>query len=194
MKVSILASEYEDVKKIGDVYIVHLDKKNVEDDMIECYECSVNEEPNIEKLNEELGEWKSYIANVMLKNAKINKIKEIKEYDVSSNVNEFTYNGVNMWLDKDTRNGIIMRLNAEKAIGKTETTLWYGTMNFTLDIDVSLQLFTQLEIYASACYDNTQSHIASVGALNNYEDVLNYDYTTGYPEKIVINNDNDALN
>lgn len=186
MKVSILASEYEDVKKIGNTYIVHLDKKNVEDDMIECYECSVNEEPNLEELNEELVSWKKYISNIILKNAKLEKIKEINDYDLSDNVNSFIYKGVEMWLDKLTRSGLIMRLNAEKAVGKTETTLWFGTMSFTLGIDDGLQLLTLIEVYASACYDNTASHIAAVEALNNIEDVYNYDYTVGYPQKIVI--------
>lgn len=186
MKVSILASEYEDVKKIGNTYIVHLDKKNVEDDMIECYECSVNEEPNLEELNKELVSWKEYISNIILKNAKLEKIKEINDYDLSDNVNSFIYKGVEMWLDKLTRSGLIMRLNAEKAVGKTETTLWFGTMSFTLGIDDGLQLLTLIEVYASACYDNTASHIAAVEALNNIEDVYNYDYTVGYPQKIVI--------
>ena len=121
----------------------------------------------------------------------LNKMKELKEdeineYDMSSNINSFTYHGVDMWLDKDTRNGLIMRLNAEKAVGKAETTLWFGTMSFTLSIDDGLQLLTLLEVYASACYDNTAHHIAAVEALNDVEDVFNYDYTVGYPQKIVI--------
>ena len=114
------------------------------------------------------------------------KIDEIMEYDSSSNVNSFTYLGVDMWLDKDTRNGLIMRLNAEKAVGKTETTLWFGTMSFTLGIDEGLQLLTLIELYASACYDNTARHIAAVEALDDVEDIFNYDYKTGYPQKIVI--------
>lgn len=114
------------------------------------------------------------------------KIADINAYDTSSNVNSFTYHGVEMWLDKDTRNGLIMRLNAEKAVGKTETTLWFGTISFTIGIDDGLQLLTLLEVYASACYDNTASHIAAVEALNDVEDIFNYDYTIGYPPKIVI--------
>ena len=114
------------------------------------------------------------------------KIGEINDYDKSENVNQFTFNGVDMWLDKDTRNGLIMRFNAEKAVGKTETTLWFGTTSFNIDIDDGLQFLTLLEVYASACYDNTASHIAAVEALNDVEDIFNYDDTTGYPTKIAI--------
>jgi hypothetical protein len=116
------------------------------------------------------------------------KVNDIYAYDSSDNVNSFTFMGVEMWLDKDTRNGLIMRLNAEKAVGKTDTTLWFGTMSFTLGIDEALQLLTLLEVYASACYDKTASHVAAVEALNDVEDIFNYDYKTGYPPKIVINN------
>ena len=116
------------------------------------------------------------------------KVNDIYAYDSSSEVNSFTFMGVEMWLDKDTRNGLIMRLNAEKAVGKTETTLWFGTMSFTLGIDEALQLLTLLEVYASACYDNTASHVATVEALTDVEDIFNYNYKTGYPPKIVINN------
>ncbi len=84
----------------------------------------------------------------------LNKMKELKEdeineYDMSSNVNSFTYHGVDMWLDKDTRNGLIMRLNAEKAVGKIETTLWFGTMmmafNCLLYLKFMLLLVTTIQ-------------------------------------------------
>ena len=41
-----------------------------------------------------------------------------------------------------------------------------------------------IEKYASKCYDNTQMHIANVKAIENMEELKNYDYRTGYPEKL----------
>ena len=122
----------------------------------------------------------------VVKKMKELKLDEIKDYDSSDFVNSFTFKGVEMWLDKETRNGLIMRLNAEKAVGKTETTLWFNTISFTLQIDEALQLLTLLEVYASACYDNTARHIAAMEALDDVEDIFNYDYKSGYPQKIVI--------
>lgn len=121
----------------------------------------------------------------------ISKMKELKhneiiEYDSSSEVNSFIFKGVEMWLDKDTRNGLIMRLNAEKAAGRVETTLWFKTMSFTLGIDEGLQLLGALELYASACFDNTSNHLAELEKLSDVEDIFNYDYKSGYPEKLVI--------
>ncbi len=110
------------------------------------------------------------------------KIKDIEAYDSSDAVNSFTFNDVPMWLDKVTRSGLIMRLNAEKSANKEESTLWFGTMNFTVNIDEAIQMIYGLELYASACFDITASHKAEVSALTDMEAVFNYDHTVGYPE------------
>jgi hypothetical protein len=89
-----------------------------------------------------------------------------------------------MWLDKNTRNGLLMRLNAEKSAGKTTTTLWFDTQSFTLNIDELIAMINLLEVYASECYDRTAYHKAAVKALTTVEEVNNYNYTTGYPEKL----------
>ncbi len=112
------------------------------------------------------------------------KLADIDEYDSSKHVNSFKFQGVDMWLDKETRNGLVMRLNAEKAVGATETTLWLGTQPFSLTVDEGIAILSALELYASKCFDNTASHKAAVEAMDDVEDIINYDYKVGYPEKL----------
>ena len=119
-----------------------------------------------------------------LKQAKSDKIDDITAYDSSDSVNSFSYKGINMWLDKETRGGLLVRFNAEKAAGKLETTLWNGTNSISLSIDEGIQMLYALEVYASECYDNTARHKANVTALSSVEDVANYDYKQGYPNKL----------
>ena len=102
-------------------------------------------------------------------------------YDASDAVNQFTFDDVPMWLDKDTRNGLIARLNAEKAVGKTTSTLWLGTQSFTITPDAGLQMLSALEVYASECYDKTAEHKAAIAALNDVDAIKSYDFTQGYP-------------
>ena len=188
MKITTPSEGYEEVKKLGDKYLIHLDRNDVSETEVECFECLVDEnEYNIETIKSELVEYKQYINAVGLNIEKKIKIDAINEYDKSSSVNSFTYNGVEMWLDKTTRNGLSLRFNAEKLAGKTETTLWFGTQSFTLNIDNGIQLLYALEVYASECFDNTASHIAAVEAMTNIDDVKNYDHTQGYPAKLIIN-------
>jgi hypothetical protein len=57
-------------------------------------------------------------------------------------------------------------------------------------IDLSptkLQKFIDdLEVFAYKCYVNTFKHLQTVDTLSNIEDIINYDYTTGYPDKIIL--------
>ena len=137
--------------------------------------------------------WSSKVAHAIIGDseqlmvAKNLKFADIAEYDNSAAVNEFYCNNIPMWLDKDTRNGLLTRFNAEKAAGIESTTLWYGTQSFTLTVDKGIEMMNAIELYASACYDNTAEHKANVMALEDTEEVNNYNYTVNYPEKLHFN-------
>ena len=112
------------------------------------------------------------------------KIDEVLRYDSSNEVNGFYINDQELWLDKATRVGLKLRFDAEIANGQTNTTLWYEGTPFNLELVNALQMLNAIELYASACYDNTQLHIASINAIEDLETLKNYDYRTGYPEKL----------
>lgn len=144
--------------------------------------------PSVERLTE----WgfTEYIVpeptpEEQLSRAKAAIIKEIERYDKSNNVNEFTFHNVPMWLDKATRDGLYLRLLAEQAAEKVNTTLWLGTQSFEIPIASAFQLLYAIEVYASACYDRTAAHKAAVEAMTSIENVEEYDYTEGYPAKLV---------
>lgn len=112
-------------------------------------------------------------------------IAEIEAYDTSSSVNSFMLGDRQMWLDKATRVGLANSIGIEKAAGKETTTLWFDTVQYEIPVDTALQMLAALELYALDCYNVTQSHIASVRLLDNVETLEDYDYTAGYPEKLV---------
>lgn len=115
------------------------------------------------------------------------KIEEILSYDSSFEVNCFYIEGQEIWLDKATRVGLKLRFDAEIACGRTNTTLWYEGVSFNLELTNAVQMLNAIEIYASACYDNTQMHIANVKVMTNIEEIIKYDYRVGYPEKLNFN-------
>lgn len=116
--------------------------------------------------------------------AKRDMLRKINSYDISSNVNSFYLNGLQVWLDKSTRVGLMNSLSIEKDAGKTESILWFNNISLKINIDKAIQMLSALEIYALACYNKTAEHRAAVEALNTEEDVNNYDYKDGYPEKL----------
>lgn len=120
----------------------------------------------------------------LLNNAKKKMIECIGKYDSSKDINVFYIGEQQLWLDKATRVGLKLRFDAELESGKTTTILWYDGIPFELELANAMRMLNVIEMYASACYDNTQQHIANVKKLDNIDDVKRYDYRTGYPEKI----------
>lgn len=121
-----------------------------------------------------------------LEQARKEKIQAIYNQDRSTEL--FTVNGIPMWLDKSTRTSLVANtLLAEKAAGKTETTLWYtGQPPVSISVPISWleERLAELELYAKATYDTTQSHLAAVYSLTTVEEIEAYDITTGYPEQL----------
>lgn len=133
--------------------------------------------------------WAEYVTPELTEEQKLFREKNLKrsqieDYDKSPSVNEFTIQGMPVWLDKDTRAGLMLRLDSEIAVAKQETTLWYNGYEFVLPVQQAKQMLYAIEIYASECYDNTQRHLAMVDKLESIDEVINYDFTTGYPEKL----------
>ena len=110
--------------------------------------------------------------------------EQIDKYDTSPSVNGFMLNGLRVWLNKDTRVGLMNSTQIAKAMGKATTTLWFGGMQIEVDCDKAIQLLSALEMYALECFNVTAAHKKAVAELNTVEEVLEYDYTKGYPEQL----------
>lgn len=114
-------------------------------------------------------------------------ISKIREYDASSEVNTFYVNGVPAWFDKYNRGFISKSISAEIEAGKDTTVIWINNTPYTMSIDDAKQMFINLELYAIACYNNTQSNIATVKAMTLKSELRSFDITQGYPEKLNFN-------
>ena len=108
----------------------------------------------------------------------------IEKYDASSSVNSFLLNGMEVWLDKATRVGLMNSTSIAKSMGQQKTTLWPGSYQLEVDCDKAIQLLSALEMYALECFNVTAAHKKAVSELDNIEGVLTYDYRAGYPDKL----------
>lgn len=151
----------------------------------ECYECTVPvgayDESEIQKA---FSEFTAKMDAVKLEQAKADKIAEITAYDTSSSVNGFLLNGMQVWLDKATRVGLMNSTTIAKNMGQQKTTLWLGSYQLEVDCDKAIQLLSALEMYALECFNVTAAHKKAVNELDNIEAVLTYDYRTGYPKML----------
>ena len=119
-----------------------------------------------------------------LDQAKKEIIRKIEEYDTSINVNSFKLNGVDVWLSKDTRVGLMNSISIEKNAGKEQSVLWLNGICITINCDAAVQMLSSLELYALACYNKTAEHKLAVSQLTDVSKVKAYDYTAGYPDKL----------
>lgn len=111
-------------------------------------------------------------------------IKAIDDYDVSLEVNSFFLNGLQVWLDKSTRVGLMNSLNIEKLAGKETSTLWFGNIKLDINTEAAIQMLSSLELYALECYNKTAEHKVNIENMTSVEDVISYNFTEGYPDKL----------
>lgn len=111
-------------------------------------------------------------------------IHYIEKYDSSTAVNAFELNGMQVWLDKATRVGLMNSTTIAKSMGQKTTTLWLGSYQIEVDCDKAIQLLSALEMYALECFNVTAAHKKAVSSIESVEDILTYDYKSGYPEKL----------
>lgn len=110
-------------------------------------------------------------------------LHKIESYDTSENVNGFIINGRSFWLDKETRVGLMHLVNCSE----DNVQLVLGDQILTIPVDIAKVFLSKLEVYAGQCYLQTQKHLLAIKDLHTIEDIINYDYTKGYPEKITFN-------
>lgn len=123
-------------------------------------------------------------AAAVLEAAKTSMLADITAYDSSTAVNAFELNGMQVWLDKATRVGLMNSTTIAKSMGQKTTTLWLGSYQLEVDCDKAIQLLSALEMYALECFNVTAAHKKAVSSIESIEDILTYDYKSGYPEKL----------
>lgn len=129
------------------------------------------------KVAELLGEdGTEFVRNLLL--------EYITEYDKSPNVNSFYLNGVESWLDRDTRVSLMNSTNIQKSMSLDTVTLWLNTISLEINCDLAIQILSQLEVYALKCYNRTAEHKVNVMSLKGIDEIISYDYTIGYPDKL----------
>lgn len=123
----------------------------------------------------------------LIANAKQNKIAEIDAYNDSDDVNSFTIGNIDMWLDVPTRQQLRTSINAYIANNYSVVTKWFDGNSYTFPCTMWISMLDQLEVYAGDALNTTEMHKANIARLNTVEEIEGYDYTAGYPQKLVFN-------
>lgn len=106
----------------------------------------------------------------------------INYYDNSTAVNGFIYDGKEYWLDKNTRVGLMNLANCSDE----NIDLVLDDLVLALSPEIIKDLLKKIEVYAGKCYAVTAKHLIEIKKLKSEKELLNYDYTLGYPDKLIL--------
>lgn len=187
----IPSDDYKETYEYGSLVVTHFDPEEITAaegiTMIKCAETAiVKDDYDKDLIQSEYITWKTNQKIKKLDSAKRNKIAEINAYDISDSVNSFSLNGLNVWLDKDTRVGLMNSTTIAKNLGNETTILWLNGLQLTINCDIAIQLLSSLEMYALECFNVTAQHKKEVEALTSVQDIESYDITKGYPDKLTM--------
>ena len=121
------------------------------------------------------------INGYTLETAKALKKAAVGQYDASADVRTFYVGEAPAWLSMNKRNNLRSSCESFRDAG-IETVSFMGR---TLPVDTALALLSQIECYAGQTTVVTEMHKAAIEALETIEAVEAYDYTLGYPEKLI---------
>jgi hypothetical protein len=183
--------ESEEYLERGLTYTDFLNGKNIRlsDDQVVYHndfpDASIKELMDVYKYENGNITWFTQKAPVTLESVKQKKLGQLSAYDNSDAVNSFTIGDESMWLTPQQRQQVSMQIQANEDLGREEMTKWFNGKQFTFTLFKWRQMLSSLEVYAGDALNATEMHKANINNLNTIEDIQNYDYTVGYPEKLV---------
>lgn len=124
------------------------------------------------------------------------KLQDLVQYDESSNVNDciITYKGqeLHYWANKMERDSLKGAVSDFLSLDRYSYRLDLRELGVAIQIPSKalLNMLIQLECYAADCYNKTTDHQFAIKQLTSIEEVTNYDFTVGYPEKLNFTLDN----
>ena len=136
-------------------------------------------------LDEEKEDDIDEVKALALPDIKEYRISQIDAYDKSDEVNSFYLGTIKMWLTVSERQQLATQISANESMGRDSMTKWFGGKPFTFSIDAWKQMLVAVEVYAGDALNVTEGHKAEVSAIEDADDVIAYDITKGYPEKLV---------
>ena len=138
--------------------------------------------------------WVEYTTPVYeptIEDYRRDKIREIERHDSSPEVNKCYIktagNELSYWANKSERSSLKSAVNDCIVMNRNTYRLDLRDLGLSVDIDCNklLEMLSALEVYAIDCYNKTTDHIFNVNGLTTIEEIENYDYRSGYPEKLI---------
>lgn len=121
--------------------------------------------------------------------AKEAKLSALDTYNESDAVNGFDVviqgQATSLWIDKKTRSDYRSSIEAAELLGETEVRPVFGDKEVPLSVQMAKTDLAKIQLYANQCFVVTERHRAAISQLKTVEEVNEYDYTVGYPPRLI---------
>lgn len=127
----------------------------------------------------------------LLENIRRGKLLQLHSYDSSKEVNsciiKYNEQELEYWADKHERDSLKNAVRDCIEMGRETYRLDLRDLKISIVMECTqlLKLLQTLEVYAIDCYNKTTDHEYAIKNCLNQEEIVEYDHTIGYPEKLV---------
>ena len=125
----------------------------------------------------------------LLDKAKADKTAQLQAYDASDAVNGFDVvtggHTITAWLTPEQRANYKNSLDSAEILGMDVVHPVLNGVTLELSVSDAKIYLAQIQIYADKCYGVTETHKANINALETVEEVEAYDFTQGYPQRLI---------
>lgn len=119
------------------------------------------------------------------------KLLQLQNYDNSEAVNSFFVQNddksIRMWYNATERSNYKNSLDSASMLNIETVNVPVNGQLINISLQKARLFLAQIQVYADTCALVTLSHKNNISALNSIEEINQYDYTTGYPEKLTFN-------
>lgn len=127
--------------------------------------------------------WIEYVETIdNFEVEKKNMLLNAENFSNSSDIKVFYINDEPFWFDNIERITLKHKILAETEKAQSTTNIWYNGIEYVFDIDFFNNILTDVEIYASDCFDAKQNNLNEIKNLSSIEELENFDFTKNYPE------------
>lgn len=120
-----------------------------------------------------------------LEDAKQEMISQIDSYDYSEEINSFSINGeINTWFTPEQRANYKNSIDSAKILGIDILQFFVENQILDISVEQAEEMLAMIQMYADTCYIVTKNHKLNVETLETIEEVDDYDYKVGYPDKL----------
>lgn len=98
-----------------------------------------------------------------------------------------TTKAISAWFTPAERSDYKNSIDAAQLLNIDTLNLVINDIPLTVSTEEAAKMLAAIQVYANACYLVTKQHQAAIQSMDSIEAVKNYDYRTGYPEKLRFN-------